>query len=142
MKVFTLVTAAAKVSSVTGCVVVFEKLTDKVMTDGSVGSRATCREMLKDVSLTESVLELGKPSGNAEENAHSSSSAGGAAAVDAGGCLGAKLPKSNIEACCGCCGVDCLAGDAKAAKGSDEGACGCCGCFPVAAACCCWKRDG
>jgi hypothetical protein len=134
----TLVTAAINVSSDIGWSVLLENVTDKVMIEGVAGSLVACSEMLKLVSLTEIVFEEGRPSGNAEENAHSSSSAAGAAGAGAGAGCGAKLPKSNIDGS-DCCGVDCLAGEARAAKGSDSGAC-CC--FAAAAACCCWKSDG
>ena len=73
-----MVTAAIKVSSDIGWGVLFEKVTDIVMIEGVAGSRTACKEILRLVSLTEIVFEDGGPSGKAEENAHSSSSAAGA----------------------------------------------------------------
>lgn len=65
-------------SSDIGWSVLLEKVKDIVITDGVCGSRVACNEMLRLVSLTEILFEDGRPSGNAEENAHSSSSAAGA----------------------------------------------------------------
>ena len=57
---------------------------DIVITAGVWGSRAACSEILSPVSLTVIVFEDGRPSGNADEKAHSSSSdAAGAAAAGA-----------------------------------------------------------
>lgn len=98
------------------------------MTAGVAGSRTTCNNTSKLVSLTLSVFDDGADSGKAEENAHSSSSATGTGAgADAGG-LG--FAKSKIDG--DCCGVACR-GAFNAANGSTIGAC----CFARAAACCC-----
>jgi len=112
-----------------------------VITDGDDGSRVACSEMLRVVSLTAMMFEDGRPSGKAEEKAHSSSSTAGAGA-GAGAWL---LPKSKMECdgCCDCCGVDCRTGEARAAKGSCTGVCCCC--LANAACCwtcCCWNKDG
>lgn len=69
-----LVTAAINSNSDTGCAVLFENDSDIVMTAGVAGSRTTCNEILKLVSLTNTLFEEGGPSGSADENAHSSSS--------------------------------------------------------------------
>lgn len=67
------------------------------------------------------MLDEGRPSGNADSNAHSSSSAaaGGGGACDCAAGCGVKLLKSKIDFCCG---DDCRAGDVKAANGSAGGA--------------------
>ena len=91
----------------------------------AVGSREACNKTSSAVSLTLIVLDCG--SGNADENAHSSSSPVISRAGGATGGLG--LAKSNIE---GDCDAAWLV-EAKAAKGSVIGAC----CFARAAACCC-----
>lgn len=71
-------------NSDTGLAVLFENDSDIVITAGVVGSRTACNEILKLVSLTNTLFEEGGPSGSADENAHSSSSpddATGAAVV-------------------------------------------------------------
>lgn len=57
-----------------------------------------CKDIFRFVSLTEMVLELGRPSGNAEANDHSSSSVAGAGA-GAGRLFvaGLGLAKSNTK---------------------------------------------
>lgn len=114
---------------------------DMVITDGVSGSRAACRDILSCVSLTRIVFDDGRPSGRADEKAHSSSSAVGAGA--AGVETGVWLAKSNMDF--GFAGAVCVVGDVSAAKGSAGGAC----CLVAAAlyfwaciACCCWNSDG
>ena len=122
------------VNSDIGWSVLLENDIDIVITAGVCSSRAACSKMLRLVSLTRMVFSAGSPSGNADENAHSSSSA------VAGGAAGAGLAKSKIECGWDCWGVDCRTGEASAAKGSTGGAEACC--LVTAAACCCWNRDG
>jgi hypothetical protein len=55
----------------------FEKVIDRLMIVGVCDSRETVISMFKLVLLTTIVFEDGSPSGRAEENAHSSSSAAG-----------------------------------------------------------------
>lgn len=94
--------------------------------------------MLRLVSLTVIVFAEGRPSGSADENAHSSSSIIGAGAI--AGAL--WLAKSNMDGA-GCCGVGCLI-EESAANGSVGRAC----CLTAAAcrcaciACCCWNNEG
>lgn len=76
----TFVTAALNSRSDMGCSVLFEKVNDIVITAVFAGSRVTCKEILRPVSFTAIVFEAG-PSGNADEKAHSSSSAAGAGAA-------------------------------------------------------------
>lgn len=70
----TFVTAAMNVNSEIGWSDLLENVMDKVMIDGDCGSRAAWSEMLSAVSLTCMVFAAGRPSGNAEEKAQSSSS--------------------------------------------------------------------
>lgn len=98
--------------------------------EGAAGSRAACNNTSNAVLLTFIIFDCG--SGNAEENAHSSSSPAGSGTGGSAGGFG--LAKSNIE---GCCDVGCR-GETKAANGSIIGAC----CFARSAACCCWNRVG
>jgi len=118
---------------------VLEKETDKVMIEGLDASRVACSEIPKPVSLTEMVFADGSPSGRADENAHSSSSAGGAGTGVLG--FGVKLAKSNMDIDTDCWGVDWRIGDVRAANGSTGGACTWTG-FEMAAACCCWNSEG
>lgn len=101
-----------------------ENVTDSVITDGVCGSRAAWSRILRLVSLTKIVFSEGRPSGNADENAQSSSSAATAAVAVSGGAgvdaFGAA--KSNIEGVA-CCGVDDRIGDDNAANGSTAEAC-------------------
>ena len=92
----TFVTAAIKVNSDIGCSVLLENFKDMVITEGFEESLVASNEMLSFVSLTESVFEDGKPSGSADENAQSSSSAAGGPAAG-----GFGFTKSNMEDC-GC----------------------------------------
>lgn len=94
LEVFTFGTAAINSNSDIGWSVLFENVIDIVITAGVAGSRTACNEMLKCVALTRRVLELGGVSGKAEEKAHSSSSAAGAAG---GLAAGFGFAKSNIE---------------------------------------------
>lgn len=55
----TFVTAAMNVSSEIGWSVLLEKVKDIVITAGVGGSRATCNEILRFVSLTKMVFEDG-----------------------------------------------------------------------------------
>lgn len=70
-------------------------MTDRVIIEGLEGSRVACMEMLKLVSLTDIVFDAGRPSGKADEKAHSSSSAVGSGTGVVG--FGVKLVKSNID---------------------------------------------
>lgn len=89
----TFVTAAINVNSDIGWSALLENFKDMVITEGFVGSRVACIEMLSWVSLTESVFEEGRLSGSADENAQSSSSASSAGAAVGG----FGFAKSNIE---------------------------------------------
>ena len=86
-----MVTAAMNVNSDIGWSVLLENDIDIVITAGVWVSRAACSKMLRLVSLTMMVFSAGSPSGKAEENAHSSSSA------VACGAAGAGLAKSKME---------------------------------------------
>jgi len=80
----TLVTATANSKSDIDWSVLLEKDKDNVITAGVVGSRAAWREIPRAVSLTAMVFSDGRPSGKAEEKAHSSSSAAAAGAAGGG----------------------------------------------------------
>ena len=77
--------------------------------------------MFNPVLLTAIVFEGGKPSGSADENAQSSSSAAGnGAGPGFDVCIDAK---SNNEGA-GCCGVEARIGEVRAANGSEVGGAG------------------
>jgi hypothetical protein len=70
----TFVTAAINVSSDIGCSVVFENNRFILIASDVGGSRDAWSAILKVVLLTVNIAEEGRPSGRAEEKAHSSSS--------------------------------------------------------------------
>ena len=78
----------------------FENAIDKVMTSGVVGSRVAFNDILTSVLLMVKSLVDGRPSGRAEENAHSSSSVTGAGAFAACDTGGLGFAKSKIEPDC------------------------------------------
>lgn len=117
-------TAAWKVSSDTGKGVLLEYLRLSVMSGSELDTRLASATMFTVESVRVMLFDDGSPlfSGNADSNAHSSSSAG------AEGCAGFCFTmmeldvKSNREGETGACeGVDCLAGVVREANGSGVG---------------------
>lgn len=80
----------------------FEKATDKVTTSGALDSRIAFKVISSLVLLTIRSVVDGRPSGKADENAHSSSSAAGAGvgAFAAWDARGLGFAKSNMEPDC------------------------------------------
>lgn len=73
---------------------------DKVITSGVLGSRVAFKDILRFVLLIVKSLVDGRPSGKADENAHSSSSAAGTETLAACETGGLGLAKSNMELDC------------------------------------------
>lgn len=92
----TFVTAAINVNSLIACSLLLENPISNLIIPGLVGSLTACISIRSVVSLTTIVLEAGKPSGSAEENAHSSSSAEGAGAAAGAGVWEAKSKMEGV----------------------------------------------